>query len=97
MIRLYLTSTVYRIRPTRDQWGEVSTTASTLLMARVEWGTRVVIGRAGEEVVSQAMVLLAPETVIQPEDLLRIDGVDYPVKTWRREADFSNRVMRVFI
>lgn len=96
MINVYQVDSVTLVRPTRDQWGEITGLTLTPLKARIDYKVRKVIDFKGEEVLSSKMVLLQ-NMDIHPDDRLRIDNTDWPIKRIEKPQDFSWHIVKVFL
>ena len=97
MIESYLTDSVVIVRTTKDKWGEVSATALATHAARVEWQSKMVLDRAGQEVVAAGRILVANDADILHSDLLRVEGDDHGIIQIRIAKDFAARLKEVWI
>jgi hypothetical protein len=98
MIRAYMTDPVtLRILSGRDAWQEPAWN-SLPVMAKVEWGSRLVRNAKGEQVTAAAVVYLPPSvSQITHEDRVMIDGIEHAIIRIERKEDFSFSHVEVFI
>lgn len=80
MIGTYLTQTVGIVRRTgKDADGQATYAASVSALARVQQRKRLIRNEAGEQVVSDMQVFLAPSTAISEGDRITYSGATYHV------------------
>lgn len=110
MIGPYLTdSTIHKQYKGADKWGEPATTTSITRNCRIDYRNRVAMTISGDEIVSNATILLRPLTVIRSghasratgtiayEDTLTVDNRDCEIIDIRTIKDFSTRYMEVLV
>jgi len=95
MISAYLNTTVTLKAATADKWG-TKTYASTTLRARIFYGTKIVRNQSGEEIVSTTQVMIKDRTV-NFGDIVTITGVDMSIVGIKKEEDFSNRILYLYL
>jgi hypothetical protein len=110
MLKAYLTDTVtLKQYKGKDQWGEHSASTDLSIRAFVDQVQRVVTNQAGLLVTSSGKVLIEPRTIIftgfstraantiSYQDILTINGVDYPILKIATMRDFRVRHLEVYI
>jgi hypothetical protein len=97
MIGAYLNEAITLRRVTsRDEWGK-ATTFDQAVMARVEWGSKLIVNRTGEQVAAAALVYLKSAAAPTHEDSLVIGGIEYAILKIERKGAFSVSHYEVYI
>ena len=110
MIKAYCTDTItLKQYMGADQWGEHITPVEVTFRAHVDQTQRVVIGQAGQLVTSTGKVLMDKRTIVTTgfatraantisyQDIIVIEGVDYPIIKIAQARDFRVRHLEVYI
>lgn len=100
MINAYLVETIQILRrpnPPFDSWGEPFPVTPITVKAYADWKNRLVRNKAGEQVLSRALVYLHYDGLLTNEDRLLIAGVEYPIMQVNELKDFSTDHYEVFI
>lgn len=77
MIGAYAVDDITIVRATLDQWGEVSSSTSTVVRGRVDWRFRKVLDNGGAERTVRGRILTATEVLLT--DRLTIGSETYSV------------------
>jgi len=98
MIGGYLTDTAVLIKkPATDVFGSETAPAEEITIdVLIEYGTRMVVDRAGNEVLSSARVSMR-DRAISHEDRLRFDDIDHGIKAIEKPKAFGQRHVKVFV
>lgn len=98
MIGAYLKDNFIVLRHgTKDQYGSEGPGTEEPAKGLIEWKTRLMRSIQGEEVLSQASVLMAYDATLTHEDRLKLSGVEYPILAIEVLRDFAVRGMKVYI
>jgi hypothetical protein len=110
MLKAYLTDTItLKQFMGSDKWGAHLPTRDVSVRVRVDHTERVIMNSAGQLVTSTGKVYMELRTImsvdfahrtlnsISYQDVLTIDGVDYPILRIAVAQDFRKRHMEVYI
>ena len=96
MIKAYLVDRVSLLREHRDEYGEIISTDITELICRVDWKRRKIVTAHGEELMSEALIMLEARD-IHEDDKIRIDAKDWKILRIAKPKDFSWGFIEVYI
>ena len=88
MIGIYLIHSGSLVSYATDRWGEKTETV-TPVRCRVEFETKMVTDKEGNNVWSMARVLLLPTTSVDHDMLFRFNGKDYGILKYGETASFN--------
>jgi SPP1 family predicted phage head-tail adaptor len=94
MINAYLQDSMEILTVTYDKWG-TATTVSTSIKGRFNYKTQMVRNLEGEQVVSNAFVLIPATEDINNEDKIKYNGKEYNILSLELAKDFSDRFIKV--
>ncbi len=114
MMNAYMTDTVVlKQSQGADKWGEPLEPVNVSMKARVEYKTRQVTSKTGQQVIATGIVIMKPLKIIKDvtgrgadgqgantisyEDKLIVEGIEYSIARISQEKDFSVRALSVYI
>lgn len=95
MLNAYMTDDITIQRVSYDTWGS-PTPADTAYKCRFEYKTKLVRNQAGEQVVSNANVML-PVMTLGHQDKIVYSGITYSILNIELKKDFSNRFLLIYL
>lgn len=96
MIKAYLVDQVSLLREHRDEYGEIISTDIEAIACRVDWKRRRITNERGEELISEALIMLESRDVHE-DDKIRIDAKDWKILRIAKPKDFSWGFIEVYI
>lgn len=98
MIDAYLTDPIFILRhATPDAWNQAPAPTREATLGYVEQGSRLIRSITGEQVASEARVLMATDATLTHRDEIEHDGKAHTILRIERAKDFSDVGMWVYL
>ena len=98
MIGAYMVNPItLKLLYSRDEWQE-PTWMSVPVMAKVDWGSRLVRNAKGEQVTASALIYLPANVIaITHDDRIIIDSTEHAIIRIEKKEDFSFSHFEVYV
>lgn len=96
MIGIYLNRTATLVSRSFDSWQE-PTEAEAEIRCRIDWKSKMTTDREGNNVASQATVLLAPDQPVDHDMIFRYNSKDYGILSIEEVESFSLLFKQILI